>query len=85
MDTKEQNLKTNSSVTSKILLPVVATSALALSGTAFAEGTVDLTSLATDATTTISSGLPTLISVGIAIIGVAAGIWVVRKVIGMIR
>lgn len=65
----------------KTLVPAVATGAMVLSGSAFAEGG----DLSTDAVAQISGGSTTLTAVGLAIIGVVAGIWVIRKVIGMIR
>ncbi len=46
----------------------------------FAEG-----DLATGATTAISGGSGTLQTVGIAIIGVVAGVWVIKRVIALIR
>lgn len=70
----------------RYLVPAVATSALVLSGQVMAEvGDDPLANLGTDAVATIKGGVPTLMLVGVAIIGVAAAIWVVRKVIGMIR
>ncbi|HFD2143777.1 major capsid protein [Acinetobacter baumannii] len=63
------------------LLPVAATTAaLALSSSAFAEG-----DLATGATSAISGGSATLQTVGIAIITVVAGVWVIKRVIALIR
>lgn len=41
--------------------------------------------LATGATTAISGGSGTLQTVGIAIIGVVAGVWVIKRVIALIR
>ena len=41
--------------------------------------------LATGATSAISGGSSTLQTVGIAIIGVVAGVWVIKRVIGLIR
>ena len=41
--------------------------------------------LATGATTAISGGSATLNNVGIAIIGVVAAVWVIKRVIALIR
>lgn len=41
--------------------------------------------LATGATSAISGGSSTLQTVGIAIIGVVAGVWVIKRVIALIR
>lgn len=62
-------------------LPVGLGAALMVAtGSAFAEG-----DLATGATTAISGGTATLQTVGIAIIGVVAGVWVIKRVIALIR
>lgn len=65
----------------KIAPITVATTALVATGSAFAvEG-----DLATGATSAISGGSSTLQTVGIAIIGVVAGVWVIKRVIALIR
>ena len=62
-------------------LPVAIGSALMVAtGSAFAEG-----DLATGATTAISGGSGTLQTVGIAIIAVVASVWVIKRVIALIR
>ncbi|WP_202742051.1 major capsid protein [Acinetobacter calcoaceticus] len=62
-------------------LPVVLGSGLMVAASSvFAEG-----DLATGATTAISGGTATLQTVGIAIIGVVASVWVVKRVIALIR
>ena len=62
-------------------LPVALGAALMVAtGSAFAEG-----DLATGATSAISGGSGTLQTVGIAIIGVVAGVWVIKRVIALIR
>ncbi|KAF1027935.1 MAG: hypothetical protein GAK29_00411 [Acinetobacter bereziniae] len=62
-------------------LPVaLGTALMVATGSAFAEG-----DLATGATTAISGGSSTLQTVGIAIIGVVAGVWVIKRVIALIR
>lgn len=64
------------------LVPISLGSALVLaSGSVLAEGG----DLATGATSAISASSGTLQTVGIAIIGVVAGIWVIKRVIGLIR
>lgn len=68
----------------RTLVPAIATGAMVLSGSAMAaEG--DLASLGTGAIETIKSASPTLIMVGLAVIGVAATIYVILRVKGMIR
>ena len=62
-------------------LPVaLGTALMVATGSAFAEG-----DLATGATSAISGGSGTLQTVGIAIIGVVAGVWVIKRVIALIR
>lgn len=64
-----------------MILPVsLGTALMVATGSAFAEG-----DLATGATSAISSGSGTLQTVGIAIIGVVAGVWVIKRVIALIR
>jgi len=64
------------------VIPASLGSALVLaSGSALAEAG----DLATGATDAISGSSGTLQTVGIAIIGVVAGIWVIKRVIGLIR
>lgn len=63
-------------------LPVaLGTTLMLAAGSVFAEGE----DLATGATTAISGGSGTLQTVGIAIIGVVAGVWVIKRVIALIR
>lgn len=70
----------------RTLVPAIATGAMVLSGSAMAaEGDADLASLGTGAIATIKSASPTLIMVGLAVIGVAATIYVILRVKGMIR
>ena len=64
----------------KIAPTAVGTTALVAVGSAFAEG-----DLATGATTAISGGSATLTTVGITIISVVAGVWVIKRVIALIR
>lgn len=62
-------------------LPVgLGTALMVATGSAFAEG-----DLATGATSAISGGSGTLQTVGIAIIGVVADVWVIKRVIALIR
>lgn len=64
------------------LVPVsLGTALLVASGSVFAEAG----DLAEGATAAISSSSGTLKTVGIAIVTVVAGIWVIRRVIGLIR
>ncbi|MFT0696672.1 major capsid protein [Acinetobacter bereziniae] len=65
----------------KIAPTTVGTTALVAVGSAFAADG----DLATGATTAISGGSSTLQTVGIAIIGVVAGVWVIKRVIALIR
>ncbi len=60
---------------------VVGTSLMLVAGSALAADG----DLATGATTAISGGSGTLQTVGIAIIGVVAGVWVIKRVIALIR
>lgn len=71
----ETEIKSN-----KALPVVLGTGLMVAAGSAFAEG-----DLATGATTAISGGSGTLQTVGIAIIGVVAGVWVIKRVIALIR
>lgn len=64
----------------KIAPTAVGTTALVLANSAFAEG-----DLATGATTAISGATPTLTTVGIALITVLAGVWVIKRVMAMVR
>lgn len=64
----------------KITPVATGTTALVLASSAFAEG-----DLATGATSAISSGSGTLQTVGITIIGVVASVWVIKRVIALIR
>ena len=70
------------SVSKTKLLPAsgIVTALMVTAGSAFAED-----DLATGATASISGGSTTLQTVGIAIIGVVAGVWVIKRVIGLIR
>lgn len=65
----------------KALPVVLGTGLMVAAGSAFAEGE----DLATGATTAISGGSGTLQTVGIAIITVVAGVWVIKRVIALIR
>ena len=71
-----------STVSKPMRLPAlgVGTALIVSAGSAFAEG-----DLATGATGAITGGSTTLQTVGIAIIGVVAGVWVIKRVIGLIR
>lgn len=61
-------------------LPVaLGTGLMVAAGSAFAEG------LATDAKAAITAGTADLQTVGIAIISVVAGVWVIKRVIALIR
>ncbi|MDC4653156.1 major capsid protein [Acinetobacter baumannii] len=64
----------------KVLPVVLGTGLMVAAGSAFAEG-----DLADGATTAISGGSGTLQTVGIAIITVVAGVWVIKRVIALIR
>lgn len=64
----------------KALPVVLGTGLMVATSSAFAEG-----DLATGAVGAISGGSATLQTVGIAIIGVVAGIWVIKRVIALIR
>ena len=66
---------------SKMLPISLGTGLMVATGSAFADGA----DLATGATTAISGGSSTLQTVGIAIIGVVAGVWVIKRVIALIR
>ncbi|AZB90588.1 hypothetical protein KTI19_17735 [Acinetobacter baumannii] len=63
----------------KIVPVATGTTALALAGSTYAEG------LAAGATPAISAGTTDLQAVGIAIITVVAGVWVIKRVIALIR
>ncbi|WP_245114265.1 hypothetical protein [Acinetobacter pittii] len=65
----------------KIAPVATGTTALVLAGSVFAADG----DLATGATSAISGGSSTLQTVGIAIIGVVAGVWVIKRVIALIR
>ena len=58
----------------------IGTALMVTAGSAFAEG-----DLAGGATGAITGGSTTLNTVGIAIITVVAGIWVIKRVLGLIR
>lgn len=58
----------------------IGTALMVTAGSAFAEG-----DLATGATGAITGGSTTLQTVGTAIITVVAGIWVIKRVLGLIR
>ena len=64
----------------KIAPSAVGTTGLVLANSAFAEG-----DLATGATTAITGGSATLTTVGIALITVIAGVWVIKRVIALVR
>lgn len=66
---------------SKALPAALGTALTLAAGSAFAADG----DLATGATTAISGGSSTLQTVGIAIIGVVAGVWVIKRVIALIR
>lgn len=63
----------------KVAPTVVGTTVLVTVGSAYA-GT-----LSTDASAAISAGTADLQTVGIAIIAVVAGVWVIKRVIALIR
>ena len=73
-------MKTQVQQKNKALPVALGTALMVATGSAFAEG-----DLATGATSAISGGSGTLQTVGIAIIGVVAGVWVIKRVIGLIR
>lgn len=73
-------MKTQVQQKNKTLPVVLGTALMVATGSAFAEG-----DLATGATSAISGGSGTLQTVGIAIIGVVAGVWVIKRVIALIR
>lgn len=73
-------MKTQVQQKNKALLVGLGTALMVATGSAFAEG-----DLATGATSAISGGSGTLQTVGIAIIGVVAGVWVIKRVIALIR
>lgn len=74
-------VKTYPKTQNKVLPVALGTGLMVAAGSAFAEGG----DLATGATTAISGGSSTLQTVGIAIIGVVAGVWVIKRVIALIR
>lgn len=63
----------------KIAPLATGTTALVLAGSTYAEG------LAAGATPAITAGSTDLTTVGIAIITVVAGVWVIKRVIALIR
>ncbi|WP_347454242.1 major capsid protein [Acinetobacter thermotolerans] len=73
-------MKTQVQQKNKALPVALGTGLMVAAGSAFAEG-----DLATGATTAISGGSGTLQTVGIAIISVLAGLWVIKRVIALIR
>ena len=73
-------MKTQVQQKNKTLPIALGTALMVATGSAFAEG-----DLATGATSAISGGSGTLQTVGIAIIGVVAGVWVIKRVIALIR
>lgn len=73
-------MKTQVQQKNKTLPVALGTALMVATGSAFAEG-----DLATGATSAISGGSGTLQTVGIAIIGVVAGVWVIKRVIALIR
>ena len=73
-------MKTHVQQKNKVLPVGLGTALMVATGSAFAEG-----DLATGATSAISGGSGTLQTVGIAIIGVVAGVWVIKRVIALIR
>ncbi|WP_333665517.1 major capsid protein [Acinetobacter guillouiae] len=73
-------MKTQVQQKNKALPVALGTALMVATGSAFAEG-----DLATGATSAISGGSGTLQTVGIAIIGVVAGVWVIKRVIALIR
>ena len=73
-------MKTQVQQKNKTLPIALCTALMVATGSAFAEG-----DLATGATSAISGGSGTLQTVGIAIIGVVAGVWVIKRVIALIR
>lgn len=64
----------------KALPVVLGTALMVATGSAFAEG-----DLATAATGAISGSSATLTTVGIAIIGVLAGVWAIKRVFALLR
>lgn len=66
----------------KAFMPKIAigTTAFVIASSSFAEG-----GLADGATSAISAGTSDLQTVGLAIIGVVAGVWVIKRVIALIR
>lgn len=75
-------VRVETEIKSKKALPVALGTTLTLAaGSVFAADG----DLATGATTAISGGSGTLQTVGIAIIGVVAGVWVIKRVIALIR
>ncbi|MGQ1230347.1 major capsid protein [Acinetobacter baumannii] len=73
-------MKTQVQQKNKALPVALGTGLMVAAGSAFAEG-----DLATGATTAISGGSGTLQTVGTAIISVLAGLWVIKRVIALIR
>lgn len=73
-------MKTQVQQKNKTLPVALGTALMVATGSAFAEG-----DLATGAISAISGGSGTLQTVGIAIIGVVAGVWVIKRVIALIR
>lgn len=73
-------MKTQVKEKNKAIPVALGTSLLLAAGSAFAEGELE-----TGAVTAISGGSGTLQTVGIAIIGVVAGVWVIKRVIALIR
>lgn len=71
--------KLKTAIKPKVAPTVVGTTALVTLGSAYA-GT-----LSTDAKAAISAGTADLETVGLAIIAVVAGVWVIKRVIALIR
>lgn len=75
------SVRVETEIKPKKFLPVaLGLGLMVATGSAFAEG-----DLATGATSAISGGTATLQTVGIAIISVVAGVWVIKRVIALIR